>query len=68
MALSQNSYVYMETVETAENKEKKSNKDGNTRILRKYCGEQSERTLENLQQHNGKTGNDKRKTDKQWLL
>ena len=29
MALSQNTYVYMETVEIAQNKEEKSDKNGN---------------------------------------
>ncbi len=30
MALPQNTHVYMETVETSKNKEKKSDKDGST--------------------------------------
>ncbi len=38
MALPQNTHVYMETVETSKNKEKKSDKDGSTRILCEYGG------------------------------
>ncbi len=41
----QNTYVYMETVETSKNKEKKSDKDGSTRILCEYGGKLPKRTL-----------------------
>ena len=45
MALPQNTHVYMETVETSKNKEKKSDKDGSTRILCEYGGKLPKRTL-----------------------
>ena len=68
MALSQNPYVYMEAVETAENEEEKPNADGNNGTLRKHRGKQSERSLENIKLCDSENGNDKRKTDKQRLL
>ena len=45
MALSQNTHVYMETVETSKNKEKKSDKDGSTRILSEHGSKLPKRTL-----------------------
>ena len=45
MALSQNTHVYMETVETSKNKEKKSDKDGSTRILCEHGSKLPKRTL-----------------------
>ena len=42
MALPQNTYVYMETVETSKNKEKKADKDGSTRILCEHGKETAE--------------------------
>lgn len=38
MALSQNTYVYLETVETAQDEEEKSNQNGDSRILCTYGG------------------------------
>ena len=38
MALSQNTNVHMETMETTENEKEKSNENGNTRILCTYGG------------------------------
>ena len=45
MNLSQNMHVYMETVETSKNKEKKSDKYGSTRILCEYGSKLPKRTL-----------------------
>ena len=45
MNLSQNTHVYMETVETSKNKEKKSDKDGSTRILCEHGSKLPKRTL-----------------------
>ena len=45
MNLSQNTHVYMETVETSKNKEKKSDKYWSTRILCEYGSKLPKRTL-----------------------
>ena len=68
MALSQNTYVFMEAMEKAENKGAKPNKDGGTRRLGKAGWKQSPRILVHDTYSCHKHGNDKRKTDKQWLL
>ena len=68
MALSQNTYVHMETVETSKDEDAKSNENGNPRILCTYGGEQPKRSLVLCKSDNGETSHDKRKTDKQWLL
>ena len=48
MALPQNTYVYMETMETSKNKEKKSDKDGSTRILCEHGSKLPKRTLNGI--------------------
>ena len=68
MALSQNTYVYMETMEIAQNKEEKSDKNGNPCILCEHGGKLSKGTLVLCQSDDSQEGHDKRKTDKQWLL
>ena len=68
MALSQNPYVHMEAMEEAENKGAQSDKDGSSEGFGMAGGEQSPRTLVHDTYSSHKYGNDKRKTDKQWLL
>ena len=68
MALSQNTYVYMETVETPKDKEAKSDEDGDSGELCTYGGKQPKRLLVLLKSDDSKANHDKRKTDKQWLL
>ena len=68
MALSQNTYVYMETMEIAQNKEEKSDKNGNPWILCEHGGKLSKGTLVLCQSDDSQEGHDKRKTDEQWLL
>ena len=68
MALSQNPYVYMETVEETKNEGKKSDKDGSTKGLGMADRKQSPWILVHNAYSCRKHGNDKRKTDKQWLL
>ena len=68
MALSQNTYVYMETMEEAENKGAQPNKVGGTRRFGVAGRKQSPRILVHDTYSCHKYGNDKRKTDKQWLL
>ena len=68
MALSQNTHVYMETMEIAQNKEEKSYKNGNPWILCEHGGKLSKGTLVLCQSDDSQEGHDKRKTDKQWLL
>jgi hypothetical protein len=58
----------METMEETQNEEEKSDKNGNTRVLCTYGGEQPQRSLVQRKPHNGQESNDKRKTDKQRLL
>ena len=68
MALSQDTNVYMETMEKAENKGAKPNKDGSTRRFGEEGGKQPPGLLVHNTDSCRKYGNDKRKTDKQWLL
>ena len=68
MALSQNTYVYMETMEEAENKSAKPNENGSTERFGLAGRKQPQRTLVYDTYSRRKYGNDKRKTDKQWLL
>ena len=68
MALSQNTYVYMETMEIAQNKEEESYKNGNPWILCEHGGKLSKGTLVLCQSNDSQESHDKRKTDKQWLL
>ena len=68
MALSQNTHVYMETMEIAQNKEEKSDKNGNPWILCEHGGKLSKGTLVLCQSDDSQESHDKRKTDKQWLL
>ena len=64
MALSQNTYVHMETMETTKDEKEKSYQNGNTRILCAYGGKQPKRTLVLFKPYNSKTSDVKRKTDK----
>ena len=68
MALSQNTYVYMEAMEEAEDKGAKPNEDGSTKRFGDAGRIQSTRLLVHDTYSCHKYGNDKRKTDKQWLL
>ena len=68
MALSQNTYVYMETMEEAEDKSAKPNEDGSTEGFGMAGRKQPPRILVYDTYSCRKYGNDKRKTDKQWLL
>ena len=68
MALSQNTYVYMETMEEAENEGAQPNKVGSTRRFGLAGRKQPPRALVYDTYRRRKYGNDKRKTDKQWLL
>ena len=68
MALSQNTYVHMETMETTKDEKEKSYQNGNTRILCAYGGKQPKRTLVLFKPYNSKTSDVKRKTDKRRLL
>lgn len=68
MALSQNTYVYMETVEETENEAAESNKDGSAKGVGMESGNEQTGVLVHNTYGCHKYGNDKRKTDKQWLL
>ena len=68
MALSQNTYVYMETMETCENKIPKPEGYGSSQRLGMESGKQQTWLLVYNTHSCHKHGNDKRKTDKQWLL
>ena len=68
MALSQNTYVYMETMEEAKNKSAKPNEDGSTERFGVAGRKQPPRILVHNAYGCHKYGYDKRKTDKQWLL
>ena len=68
MAISQNPYVHLETMEETEDKDKKSAKDGSTKGLGMASRKQSQRVLVGDSYDSGQFSNDKRKTDKQWLL
>ena len=68
MAISQNPHVHLETMEETEDKDKKSAKDGSTKGLGMASRKQSQRILVCDSYDSGQFSNDKRKTDKQWLL
>ena len=68
MALSQNTYVYMEVMEKAEDEGAKSDKDGSAGGFGASGGEQPSWTLVHHTYIGSKYSHDKRKTDKQWLL
>ena len=68
MALSQNTYVYMETMEETKNKGKQPNEDGSAKRFGVAGRKQPPRLLVHDAYSCRKYGNDKRKTDKQWLL
>ena len=58
----------LETMEETEDKDKKSAKDGSTKGLGMASRKQSQRILVCDSYDSGQFSNDKRKTDKQWLL
>nr|WP_305734489.1 hypothetical protein [uncultured Phocaeicola sp.] len=68
MALSQNPYVYMETMEETKDKSAKPNQDGCAGGLGMADWKQPQGTLVYNTYSYRKYANDKRKTDKQWLL
>lgn len=68
MAISQNSYVYMEAVEETKDQEEKSNETWNTRIFCTSGGKQPKETLVCIGNGCGQQSVNKRKTDKQRLL
>ena len=68
MAISQNPYVHLETMEETEDKDKKSATDVSTNVLAMARTKQSQRILVCDSYDSGQFSNDKRKTDKQWLL
>ncbi|MBO5278761.1 MAG: hypothetical protein J6B06_04645, partial [Lachnospiraceae bacterium] len=67
-ALSQNTHVHMETMEEAENKSAKPNEDGSNERFGDAGRIQPPRLLVHNTYSCYKYGNDKRKTDKQWIL
>lgn len=68
MALSQDSYVYMEAMEEAKNKGAQPDKVESTKRFGVAGRKQPARLLVHNAYCCRKYGNDKRKTDKQWLL
>ena len=68
MAISQNPNVYMETMEETENEGKEPAENGSAERIGMEGREQPKRLLVYHTNGSGKYGNDKRKTDKQWLL
>ena len=68
MALPQNTYVHMETMEVTENEKEKSAQTWNTRILCMYHSQQSQGLLVRIWNGSGEPRPIKRKTDKEWLL
>ena len=68
MALSQNTYVYMETMETCANQIPKPDEHGSSQRPGMESGKQQTRLLVYNTYSCHEHGNDKRKTDKQWLL
>ncbi len=68
MALSQDSYVYMETMEETENEAAESNENGSAKGLGMESGNEQTGLLVHNTYGCRKYGNDKRKTDKQRLL
>ena len=68
MAISQNPNVYMETMEETENEGEEPAENGSAERIGMEGREQPKRLLVYHTNGSGKYGNDKRKTDKQWLL
>ncbi len=68
MALSQNPYVYMETMEETKDKSAKSNQDGSAEGFGAAGWKQPPGILVYNTYSRRKHGNDKRKTDRKWLL
>ncbi len=68
MALSQDTYVYMETVEETENQAAKSDENGSAERFGMESGNEQTGILVHNTYSCRKYGNDKRKTDKQRLL
>ena len=68
MAISQNPYVHMETMEETKDEGKKSEKDGSTGRFGMAGRKQPPWVLVYNTHNCHQYGNDKRKTDKQWLL
>jgi len=68
MAISSNSYVYMEAVEETENKDKKSEKAGSVGRFIMASWQHSKGSLVYDPNGCGQYSINKRKTDKQWLL
>ena len=68
MAKSQNPNVYMETMEETENQGEEPAENGSAGRFGMAGRKQPERILVYHANGSGKYGNDKRKTDKQWLL
>lgn len=68
MALSQDTYVYMETVEETENEAAEPNENESAKRLGTKSGNEQTGLLVHNTNSCRKHGNDKRKTDKQRLL
>ena len=68
MAIPQNPYVYMETMEETKDKGAESDQDGSGERPGMAGRKQPPGKLVYNTYGCGKYGNDKRKTDKQWLL
>ena len=68
MALPQNPYVYMETMEETKDKSAQSNQDGSAGGLGMAGRKQPQGILVHNTYSCRKYGNDKRKTDTKWLL
>ena len=68
VAVSQNPYVHMETMEETKDKGKESEKDGSTGGFGMAGGKQPPWVLVYNAYSCYQHGYDKRKTDKQWLL
>ena len=68
MAKSQNPNVYMETMKETENEGEEPAENGSAERIGMEGREQPKRLLVYHTNGSGKYGNDKRKTDKQWLL
>lgn len=68
MAISQNPNVYMETMEEPENEGEEPAENGSGKRFGMAGRKQPERLLVYHANGSGKYGNEKRKTDKQWLL
>ena len=62
LVVSSYSHVYLETMETAADKETESHKTGNTGVLCAHGGEQPKRLLEDIEYDYGQERTIKRKT------